>query len=111
MTLQRRTAGRWMRRTAICLVATTTLIMPAPSAEASPEGDADGAITPTTQASGGDGGSLGPKDGGVYAVGTGFAQNFAGGRIFFTPPTGARIMHGAILDRYESLGGAANSDL
>ena len=39
---------------------------------------------------------------------TGFGQNFAGGKIFFTPATGAHIMQGAILDKYESLGGPAD---
>ena len=42
---------------------------------------------------------------------TGFGQNFAGGKIFFTPATGAHIMTGAILEKYESLGGPADSDL
>ena len=55
--------------------------------------------------------TLGPKDGGVYPVGDGFGQNFAGGKIFFTPATGAHIMQGAILEKYESLGGPADSDL
>ena len=56
-------------------------------------------------------GPLGPKDGGVYPIGDGFGQNFAGGRIYFTPDTGAHIMQGAILDKYLSLGGPADGDL
>ena len=63
------------------------------------------------QAAGGDTGPLGPKDGGVYPAGDGFGQNFPGGRIFFTPATGAHIMTGAILDKYMSLGGPADGDL
>ena len=47
----------------------------------------------------------GPKDGGVYPAGDGFGQNFAGGKIFFTPATGAHIMTGAILDKYSRSAG------
>ena len=56
-------------------------------------------------------GRSGPKDGGVYPAGDGFGQNFPGGKIFFTPATGAHIMTGAILDKYMSLGGPADGDL
>ena len=31
--------------------------------------------------------------------------------MFFTPATGAHLMQGAILEKYESLGGPADSDL
>lgn len=44
-------------------------------------------------------------------MGQGFAQNFAGGAIFFSPATGAKIMQGAILEKYRALGGPADSDL
>ena len=53
----------------------------------------------------------GPSDGGVYPVGGGFGQNYAGGKILFTPDTGAHLMAGAILQKYESLGGPADGDL
>ena len=82
-----------------------------PIAAAQPDADANAAITAAWEASGGDGGTLGPKDGDVYPAGQGFGQNFAGGKIFFTPDTGAHIMQGAILEKYESLGGPADSDL
>ena len=85
--------------------------MLAPVAAAQPEVDANAAITAAWEASGGDGGTLGPRNGDVYPAGQGFGQNFAGGKIFFTPATGARIMQGAILEKYESLGGPADSDL
>ena len=78
---------------------------------AAPADDADAAITQAWDAGGGAGGPLGPKDGGVYPVGAGFGQNFAGGKIFFTPDTGAHAMAGAILDEYQSLGGPADGDL
>jgi uncharacterized protein with LGFP repeats len=60
---------------------------------------------------GGDTSPLGPKSGDVYPAGTGFAQNFASGKMFFTAATGAHLMQGAILEKYESLGGPADSDL
>ena len=98
-------------RVAITLLAGAAMLLLAPVALATPESDADAAITAAWDASGGDTGSLGPRDGGVYPAGEGFGQNFAGGKIFFTPAVGAHIMKGAILEKYEALGGAANSDL
>lgn len=98
-------------RTTIGLLSVAALMLFTPVAAATPESDADASITAAWDASGGDGGPLGPKDGGVYGVADGFGQNFAGGKIYFTPATGARIMTGAILEKYESLGGPANSDL
>jgi uncharacterized protein with LGFP repeats len=83
----------------------------APMAAATPESDADAAITQAWDAAGGPTGSLGIKDGGVYPAGTGFGQNFAGGKIFFTPDTGAHAMAGAILDKYLALGGPTDGDL
>jgi uncharacterized protein with LGFP repeats len=98
-------------RTAIGLLSAAMLILFAPVAAASPESDADAAISAAWDAGGGATGPLGPKDGGVYSVGEGFGQNFAGGKIFFTPATGAHIMTGLILAKYESVGGPADSDL
>ena len=93
------------------LVGAVALLLP-PVAGATPESDAaNAAITAAWEASGGDGGPLGPEQGEVYPAGEGFAQNYAGGKIFFTPGTGAHFMRGAILDKYESLGGPADSDL
>jgi uncharacterized protein with LGFP repeats len=89
-----------MTRTTIGLLSVVALVVFAPVASATPESDADAAITAAWQANGGDTGPLGPKDGGVYPAGDGFGQNFPGGKIFFTPATGAHIMTGAILDKY-----------
>ncbi|KRE31816.1 hypothetical protein ASG82_02290 [Mycobacterium sp. Soil538] len=105
--LRRRSAGRW----AIGLLGVATALLLSPVAAAQPDVDANNAITAAWQASGGDAGPLGPKSGDVYPVGAGFAQNFASGKVFFTPATGAHAMQGAILDKYESLGGPADSDL
>jgi uncharacterized protein with LGFP repeats len=98
-------------RTTIGLLSAAMLILFAPAAVATPDSDADAAISADWDAGGGDTGPLGPKDGGVYPIGEGFGQNFAGGKIFFTPATGAHIMTGLILAKYESLGGPADSDL
>ena len=100
-----------IHRMVIGLLAASVALFLAPIAAAQPDTDANAAITAAWEASGGDGGTLGPRNGDVYPAGQGFGQNFAGGKIFFTPETGARIMQGAILEKYESLGGPADSDL
>nr|WP_246216804.1 hypothetical protein [Mycobacterium botniense] len=94
-------------------MATTAAVLQflAPPVSASPESDAGEAITAAWEQAGGEHSVLGAQRGDVYPVGGGFAQNFAGGKIFFTPATGARILYGAVLDKYESLGGPAGSDL
>lgn len=86
-------------------------LVAAPVAAATPDSDAADAINRAYDASGGATGPMGPSDGGVYPVGGGFGQNYAGGKIFFTPDTGAHVMGGAILQKYESLGGPADGDL
>lgn len=114
MTRQRTRLGRLAGRAAIGLASAALIagtVLMAPPVAATPEGDADAAITAAWETGGGAGGPLGPKDGGVYPAGEGFGQNFAGGKVFFTPDTGAHIVSGAILEKYESLGGPADSDL
>ena len=115
MTRQRTRLGSFAGRAAALLVSAglmTATVLLAPRVVAEPEVDADAAITAAWEtAGGGPAGPLGPKDGGVYPAGDGFGQNFAGGKIFYTPETGAHIMTGAILEKYESLGGPADSDL
>lgn len=102
---------RVVGRATIGLLGVAAALLLAPTAAASPESDASDAITAAWQASGGESGPLGPMSGDVYPAGSGFAQNFASGKMFFTPDTGAHLMQGAILDKYESLGGPADSDL
>ena len=111
MTGLRTLLGGVTRRVGVALVMTAAVVLLAPVAAATPETDADAAISQAWDAGGGATGPLGPKDGTVYAAGTGFGQNFAGGKIYFTPETGAHIMQGAILDKYLSLGGPADGDL
>ena len=103
-----RTRGGWA---GVGALSVAVALLMAPTALATPEGDADAAISHTWDAAGGDTGELGAKDGDVYQVGAGYAQNFAGGKIYFTESTGAHLIYGAILDKYQALGGAADSDL
>lgn len=103
-----RAAGR-MTLGVIALAAAAALM--APPVLATPGTDAADAIDQAWQAAGGDDSSLGTKDGDVYAVGDGYAQNFSGGKMYFTPATGARLLYGPILDKYTELGGPADSDL
>ncbi|WP_231750893.1 LGFP repeat-containing protein, partial [Mycobacterium sp. NAZ190054] len=98
-------------RLTVGLLGVAVALLLAPPAAAQPEVEANNAITAAWQAGGGDTGPLGPRSGDVYPAGDGFAQNFAAGKMFFTPATGAHFMQGAILEKYESLGGPADSDL
>jgi len=111
MTGLRTLLGDVTRRASVGLALAAAVVLFAPIAAATPDSDADAAISQAWDAAGGDTGPLGPKDGGVYPVGAGFGQNFAGGKVYFTPETGAHIMQGAILDKYLSLGGPADGDL
>src|SRR5258708_36136104 len=94
-------------RTTNGLLSAGMLILLAPVAAATPDSDADAAISAAWDAGGGAAGPLGPKDGGVYPAGEGFGQNFAGGKIFYSPETGADVGTGPVLAQYESVGGPA----
>ena len=115
MTGQQGGSGGVARRVTRGLVALAAglacMALLAPVAAASPLGEADDAMTAAWKAAGGDNSDLGAKQGEAYAAGAGFAQDFVHGKMFFTPATGPRSMMGAILDKYEALGGPAASDL
>lgn len=99
-------------RTLLGLAATAvTAVLLAPTVAASPMGDAEDAMMAAWEKAGGDTSTLGVRKGDVYPIGDGFALDFAGGKMFFTPATGAKYLYGPLLDKYESLGGAADSDL
>src|ERR1700758_813283 len=83
----------------------------APGASASPIGDAESAIMAAWEKAGGNSSPLGARKGDVYPLGDGFALDFDGGKMFYTTDTGAKFAYGPILDKYELLGGPANSDL
>jgi uncharacterized protein with LGFP repeats len=74
--------------------------------------DPAAAINMAWRAAGGANGPLGAKQGGQYPIGgDGIAQDFAGGKVFFSPATGANALESDILTKYESLGGPVSSDL
>jgi len=103
---------RTARRLALGVAATAAAaVLVAPLALATPESDAADAISAAWGAAGGSSSPVGGQDGDVYQVGEGFGQKFADGQIFFTPDSGAHLIYGAILDKYQSLGGPADSDL
>ncbi|WP_369690854.1 LGFP repeat-containing protein, partial [Nocardia jejuensis] len=81
-----------------------------PSAFAQPAGS-DTAIVEHYNQWGGASSPLGAAQGTVYAFGAdGAAQDYQGGKIVYSPETGARVMYGVILDKYLLLGGG-NSDI
>ena len=98
---------------ALVSLATTALaaVLLAPSTAASPIGDAEAAMMSAWDKAGGASSPLGARKGDVYPVGDGFALNFDGGKMFYSTATGARDVYGPILDKYDSLGGPAGSDL
>jgi uncharacterized protein with LGFP repeats len=74
--------------------------------------DPTAAINMAWRAAGGASGPLGANQGQQYPVGgDGLVQNFAGGKVFFSPATGANAVESDILAKYESLGGPVGSDL
>src|SRR3954454_16416342 len=104
--------SRGVGRMALGVFATAAAaLLWAPGAIADPQTDAGAAIDQAWQAAGGDTSAVGTRDGDVYAVGDGYAQNFSGGKIFFTPATGGHLLFGAVLDKYQEQGGPADSDL
>lgn len=107
--------GHMRRLVASALVTLTATAIAAallaPPAAASPIGDAEAAMMAAWEKAGGDGSPLGARKGDVYPAGDGFALDFDGGKMFFTPATGAKFVYGPILDKYEMLGGPAGSDL
>ena len=104
----RRLVGRALVSLATTVVAAALL---APTALASPIGDAEAAIMAAWEKAGGDTSPLGARKGDVYPVADGFALDFDSGRMYYTTATGAKYVYGPVLDKYQSLGGPAGSDL
>ena len=103
---------RYGRRLALGVAVTATAAaLVSPHAFASPESDAAGAITAAWDAAGGPDSAVGGRDGEVYEVGAGYGQKFTEGQIFYTADTGAHLIYGDILNKYQSLGGPGESDL
>ena len=93
---------RTARRFTLGVAATAAAaVLVAPLALATPESYAADAISAAWGAAGGSNSLVGSQDGDVYQVGEGYGQKFTAGKIFFTPETGAHLIAGAILDKYE----------
>ena len=74
--------------------------------------DPTAAISMAWRAAGGSNGPLGAKQGAQYSIGgDGIVQDFAGGKVYYSPATGANAVESDILAKYESLGGPVGSDL
>ena len=74
--------------------------------------DPAAAINMAWRAAGGVNGPLGAKQGGQQPIGgDGIVQGFVGGKVYFSPATGANAVESDILAKYESLGGPVGSDL
>lgn len=112
MTGLRTRAVRTIGRSSVGVLSVAVALLMVPVAGATPDSDAaDTAITQAWTADGGADGELGAPDGDVYQVGEGYGQNFAAGKVYYTQRTGAHVVVGAVLDKYQSLGGPADSDL
>ncbi|MDP9428522.1 MAG: hypothetical protein M3Q47_06435 [Actinomycetota bacterium] len=64
-----------------------------------------GAILAAWRAAGGEGGVLGYPTGDDAAISGGYQTTFQGGTVYWSAPTGARIVRGAVLNRYLASGG------
>jgi uncharacterized protein with LGFP repeats len=74
--------------------------------------DPAAAINMAWRAAGGANGPLGARKGGQYPIGRdGIAQDFAGGRVYYSTATGANALESDILAKYEPLGGPVSSAL
>ncbi|HTY28417.1 MAG TPA: hypothetical protein VMD51_09760, partial [Mycobacterium sp.] len=76
-----------------------------PLASATPSAEANEAINARYNTFGGTASLLGAPVADAVDVPGGAERDYQGGAIFYSPKTGAKIMYGAILDRYKSLGG------
>jgi uncharacterized protein with LGFP repeats len=109
---QRVHLGKLFGRALVSVAATAmAAVLLTPVALASPIGEAEEAMMTAWDKAGGDTSPLGARKGDVYPAGNGFALDFAGGKMYFTPDTGAKFVYGPILEKYDALGGPAGSDL
>ena len=112
-----KTVMRRVRAVSLGFVAAAGVVLLAtPHASAAPVDDASQAITTLagqissgTADQGFNGTGLGTKEGDVVPVGDGFKQAYTGGTIFWSPQTGARVLYGAVLAKYNDEGGPTGS--
>ncbi|MBF6333106.1 LGFP repeat-containing protein [Nocardia transvalensis] len=102
--------GQWKKTVSAlaglgCAATLSVGMLLGPPVSAQPAG-ADAAIDAHYREKGGASSPLGEKVGEPYAFGPGgAAQDYRGGKIIYSPDTGAKVMYGAILDKYLALGG------
>lgn len=87
------------------LIAASATLTTAPAVNAAPSSDAVNAINDRYSTFGGEASLLGAPTGEAVDVPGGAERDYEGGAIFFSEETGAHVMYGAILDRYNALGG------
>ena len=87
------------------------LMGPIPLASAAPSSEAIDAIHHRYADFGGNTGMLGAPMADAVDIQGGVRQDFSGGAIFYSPQTGAKVMYGAILEKYRSMGGPEGSGL
>ena len=81
------------------------LVMGSPTASAVPSAGAIDAINHRYADFGGASSLLGTPMGAAVDVQGGARQDYSGGAIFYSGPTGAKVMYGQILEKFRSLGG------
>lgn len=91
-------------------ILTSSLLVSAPISSAAPSTEAVDTINDRYTTFGGESSLLGAPLGEAVDVAGGAERDYEGGTIFYSKDTGAHVMYGVILDRYEALGGPG-SDL
>jgi len=86
----------------------SSLLVSAPIVTAAPSSDAVSTINDRYTTFGGASSLLGAPIGEAVDVPGGAERVYAGGAIFYSKDTGAHVMYGAILDRYQALGGPSS---
>lgn len=88
-----------------------SVLLGTPTAYATPSSEAVDAIQDRFEAFTAQNPFLGTPIGEPVDVGAGARQNYTGGAIFYSPESGAHVMYGAVLDKFETLGGPEGSGL
>lgn len=87
------------------------LLVGTPAAFATPSSEAVNAIQERFEAFTAQNSFLGTPVGDAVDVGAGARQDYTGGSIFYSKESGAHVMYGAILDKFNTLGGPDGSGL
>ena len=99
-------SGRRLLITLSVVALGAALALAAPPAIAAPPTEAVDAIDARYAEAGGAASPLGEPSGAAVDVPGGALQEYAGGAIYYSQDSGAKIMYGEILKKYRALGGA-----